>query len=282
MISEIFQETIGRTLGIAVVVLPLLLIVEWANHKYGDKLISFFEKRKRFMPFWAAILAILPGCNVAAAVALLYAKGLVSMGALVAAMLATSDEAIYVFLPSGFNFLPLFGAKILLAILAGFAIDIFSMRLAKKLKIGQFKVGYCCSIHEHIHSFKEMLLHVLKHGVKIIFFIFIVLFGFNYVKDIYGFEAIARNVLVRSELQPFFAGLFGLLPGCGTSVILATLYIQGILTFPGALSGLSVASGDTILVLLANKVSKKELAIIIFAILFFGIAAGYLLQAVMK
>jgi hypothetical protein len=96
MINEVFIETLERTFFIAIVVLPLLLIVEWANHKYGEKLIEFFEKRKRFMPFWASVLAVLPGCNVAAAVALLYTKGLVSMGTLISAMIATSDEAIYV------------------------------------------------------------------------------------------------------------------------------------------------------------------------------------------
>jgi hypothetical protein len=280
MITEIILETLYRTLGIAAVIIPLLLLVEWLNHKYGDNLIHFFEKRKKFMPFWASLLAVLPGCNVAAAIALLYAKGLVSIGTLISAMIATSDEAIYVFIPQKFNFLPLFGAKLFLAILAGFLIDIFGKKVAQKLKIGKFKVGYCCSIHEHVHSTKEMLLHVAKHGVKIIFFIFIVLFGFNFIKDYYGINAIAEGLIGGNNYEPVIAGLFGLIPGCGTSVVLATLYSQGLLSLSGALAGLSVASGDTLLVLLANRVSKKEILIIVSLLLLFGIGAGFLLNLI--
>lgn len=275
MITGILYETLVRTFWIAIVVLPLLLIVEWANHEYGDKLIGFFEKRKKFMPIWAGILAMLPGCNVAAAVALLYAKRLVSMGALIAAMIATSDEAIYAFIPQRFNFLPLFGVKLILAIVTGLLVDLFVQRAAKRNKLEGFKVGYCCSIHEHVHSFRDMLFHVLRHGTKIIFFIFIVLFGFNVIKDIYGFDRLAGSLLLKGSFQPAIAGLLGLIPGCGTSVVLATLYTKGILSFGGAVAGLSVASGDTILVLLANKISKKEIFLIISIVLLAGVSAGY-------
>jgi len=275
MIWDILFETLIRTFWIAIVILPLLLIVEWANHKYGEKLIDFFERRKKFMPLWAALLAVLPGCNVAAAVALLYAKKLVSMGALVAAMIATSDEAIYAFIPQRFNFLPLFGVKLILAIITGFMVDLFVNKVVRKNKGGGFKVGYCCSIHEHVHSFREMVIHVLKHGVKIIFFIFIVLFSFNLVKDIYGFDRIAGSILLGRGLQPAMAAFIGLIPGCGTSVVLATLYTQGILTFGGAVSGLAVASGDTLLVLMSNKVPKKEIYTIVSIVLLVGIMAGY-------
>jgi hypothetical protein len=282
MIMGVFVETFTRVFWISIVVIPLLLLVEWLNHKYGDKLITFFEKRERFMPFWAGLLAMLPGCNVAAAIALLYAKGLVSMGALIAAMIATSDEALYVFIPQKFNFLPLFGAKLILAVLVGFLIDYFTKKISLALKTKGFKVGYCCSIHEHVHNTKEMIIHVLRHGSKIIFFIFIVLFSFNLLKDLYGFEAIANSVLLSKTLQPAIAGLVGLLPGCGTSVVIATLYTQGILSFGGALAGLAVASGDTLLVLLANKVPRRELLYIVAIVLSSGVLTGYAINGLLQ
>jgi hypothetical protein len=282
MIISVLQETFIRVFWISIVIIPLLLLVEWLNHKYGDKLIVFFEKRERFMPFWAGLLAMLPGCNVAAAVALLYAKGLVSMGALIAAMIATSDEALYVFIPQKFNFLPLFGAKLVLAILLGFLVDIFSKKIRAAKNTESFKVGYCCSIHEHVHDTKDMIIHVLKHGTKIILFIFVVLFSFNLLKDLYGFEAIASSVLLSKNLQPAIAGLVGLLPGCGTSVVIATLYTQGILSFGGALAGLAVASGDTLLVLLANKVPKRELLYLVAIVLLTGVLTGYAINGLLQ
>lgn len=281
--SEPLREALVRVFGIGIVVVPLLVLVEYFNHRYGNRLLEFFEKRRRAMPFWATVLGMLPGCNIAAATAVLYAKKYVSMGALIAAMIATSDEAIYVFIPQKFNFLPLFGAKFLLAIAVGFAVDLITHRVCRGkhtpgVMLGDSKIGACCSIHEHKESFKGKIEHALRHGVKIILFVFIVLFGFNLIKDIYGLDTIASSVLATGKFQPALAGFFGLIPGCGTSVVLATLYTQKILTFAGALAGLSVASGDTLVVLLANKTSKKEITKIIAIVFGVSIVAAYLVQ----
>lgn len=274
MIYEVLIETVKRVAMIAAVIFPVLFLVEFLNHKYGERLVDFFEKRKRFLPFWAAVFSLLPGCNAAAVVAVLYVKRLVSMGALVAAMLATSDEAIYVFLPSKFNFLPLFLAKLLLAVIVGFAVDLI-INFSEKKGITNLNVGYCCSIHEHHHDIWGMLKHTLEHGVRIILFIFIVLLSFNLIKDFYGFDQTAAMVLRTGRLQPLLAGLFGLIPGCGTSVVLATLYTQKILSFGGALAGLSAASGDTLLVLVSNKISKKEILTLLGIVFFASVVGGY-------
>jgi len=230
------------------------------------------------MPFWAALLSLLPGCNVAAAIATLFTRGFVSLGSLVAAMIATSDEAIYVFIPERFNFLPLFGAKLVLAILVGFLTD-FTIKSVRAYRGStETKIGYCCSIHEHEDGIQGMLMHTLKHALKIIFFVFAVLLVFNFLKDTYGFESLAKLIISTSQYQPLAAGLLGLVPGCGTSVVIATLHTQGILGFGGALAGLSVASGDTLIILFANKVSKEKIAQIIAIVLGFGVFAGYFAQ----
>jgi len=275
MFWEVLTETASRVIGIAAVILPVLFIVEYLNHQYGTKLIKFFESRQKYLPFWAALLAMLPGCNAAAAVAVLYAKGLVSVGALVAAMIATSDEAIYVFLPARFNFFPLFLAKFVLAIIAGFLIDLFIKYRIKK-GVANPKIGYCCSIHEHHHDVKGMIKHTFEHGLKIIFYIFIVLFIFNFSKDYFGFDKFSESVLATGQFQPLLASFFGLIPGCGTSVVLASLYVGGILSFGGSLAGLAAASGDTILVLASNKIPKKDIFIILSLVFLFSLVAGYI------
>lgn len=273
-------EALDRTFWIAIIVIPVLFLVEYFNHEYGEKLLAFFEKRKKLMPFWAALFSMLPGCNVAAAIAILFARGFVSMGSLAAAMIATSDEAVYVFIPERFNFLPLFGVKLILAILVGFLID-FTIKSARAYRgITEQKIGYCCSIHDHKSGLRGMFTHTLRHGLKIIFFIFTVLLAFNFFKDTYGFEAVAESIISTNDYQPLMAGFLGLIPGCGTSVVLATLYTQGILGFGGTLAGLSVASGDTLIVLLANKVSKKEIAKVIAIVLGSSIFAGYISQII--
>lgn len=278
MILEVLIETIKRTAGIAAVIVVLLFLVEYLNHRYGDKMIHWFEKKQKFLPFWTALFALLPGCNAAAATATLYAKGYLSFGALLAAMIATSDEAIYVFIPQKFNFLPLYGAKFALALVAGFGIDLFLKVRAEKN--GKVDLEYCCSIHshEHSHNLFGMLKHTAKHAGKIVFFIFIVLFLFNLAKDTAGFDNFASSAIAGSAFQPLFAGLFGLIPGCGTSVVLATLYTQGILSFAGAVAGLSAASGDTLLVLLANKVERRSIFVTLSIVLVVSIMGGYLVN----
>jgi len=274
---DAFLETLTRVRYIAFVVIALLFIVEWSNHQYGDRLLFFFEKRKKFIPFWSALLALLPGCNVAAAVALLYAKKIVSAGTLIAAMIATSDEAIYVFIPAGFNFLPLYIAKFSLAVTTGILVDLFSKRVVAAFKFEIFQVDYCCSVHNHIHDMRGMAKHVLIHGAKITGLVFVVLLAFNVIKDFYRFEAISKAILSTGIFQPFLAGIFGLVPGCGTSVVVATLFTQGLISFYAAFSGLSIAAGDAVLVLFANKVPAREIIVILALIFMVVVSASYLL-----
>lgn len=276
MLEEVFVETLQRTAGLAIVIVTLLLVVEYLNHKFGDKILHFLKKRSTFLSFWAALFALLPGCNAAAATSVLYSRGYLTIGPLVAAMIATSDEAIYVFIPERFNFLPLYIAKFTIAIITGYGVDLFLKKSAQKR--GETEVEYCCSIHshEHAHDFPGMIKHTLRHAVKIILIIFTVLFLFNFAKDSAGFDDIASGVIGSSQVQPLLAGLFGLIPGCGTSVVLATLYTQGILTFGAAVAGLSAASGDTLLVLLANKVERKNVLVIMGIVLGASLIGGYL------
>lgn len=276
--QPVLIETLTKTFQIAVIVIPLLFLVEYFNHHYGDRLVTFFETRKKHMPLWAALLAMLPGCNAAVAIGLLYLKGFISMGALVTAMIATSDEAIYVFIPERFNFLPLFVAKFLLAIIAGYLVDFVTSKRKTKLTDDATEPEFCCHVHEHTHSTREMFIHSLRHSLKIVFFVFAALFTFNYLKDLYGFEALSRSFLVNNNFSPIFAGIIGLIPGCGTSVVLATLYTQGVLSFGAALAGLSVASGDVILVLLGSKMGFRKIARILIYVFLVSVLAGYIVR----
>jgi hypothetical protein len=277
ILSTVFLETLSRVFTIALVVMVLLFAVEWSNHHYGDRLISFFERRKKCIPFWSALLALLPGCNVAAAVALLYAKGLVSSGALIAAMIATSDEAIYVFIPAGFNFIPLYIAKFCLAVATGTLVDLSSKRVVAVFKFQLFQVDYCCSIHSHVHDLRGMAKHVFIHGAKITGLVFVILLAFNFIKDFYRFEAISKTIASTGMFQPLLAGIVGLVPGCGTSVVVATLFTQGLISFYAAFSGLSIAAGDAVLVLLANKVPTREVILILSFIFMVVVSVAYLL-----
>ncbi len=163
-----------------------------------------------------------------------------------------------------------------MAILAGFLADYVTGRRKVKLDPDGHDPEFCCQTHEHGTTSRGMLLHSLKHSLKIVFFVFIVLFGFNYLKDAYGFETISRELLLRSDYAPLVAAFIGLIPGCGTSVVLATLYSQGLIGISAAFAGLSVASGDVILVLLGSKMARGKILRLMTYVLIVSALAGYL------
>jgi len=279
MNTGFLTETIISTLRIAVIIIPLLFLFDWLNHRYGEEIESIIKRSKYFMPLAGAVFGLLPGCNVAVITAMFYSQRVASLGTLIAALIATSDEALYVFIPMGFNFIPLLIAKFILAIIAGYSIDfVFRPNLQNKLQVSKIDIDFCCAEHPHGKKIPQMLKHALKHGSRIVVVVFIVLLLLNFIQDTVSISTYARYFTSYSYLQPFVASLIGLIPGCGTSVGIATLYMKDVITFGAAVAGLATASGEALIVLYGHGTSKKnifKIAAILFA---FSVIWGTLIQ----
>lgn len=274
-------ETIKTTTRIAFIIIPLLFAFDFINHHYGDRIEVIIKRSRRFMPFLGAVFGLLPGCNVAVITAVFYTQGAVTLGTLIAAMIATSDEALYVFIPLGFNFGPILVAKFVIAFTAGYLTDyIFKKRYIKKQKIVAKEVDFCCAEHPHNHTLSKMLLHALRHGIRIILIVFVFLLFLNFTQDQIKFETFSSILGGLGPIQPLLLGLVGLIPGCGTSVGIATLYAKGFITFGAAVAGLSTASGETLIVLFGQGIPKKEVLRIIFLLLIFGVLSGLFIQII--
>ena len=86
----------------------------------------------------------------------------------------------------------------------------------------------------------------------------------------------AKLLLSGTLWQPLIAALVGLIPGCGTSVLLTTLFLNGTLSFGAAIAGLSTGAGFGYLILLQAQGRK---ATPIFACTYLAAAvSGILLQ----
>jgi hypothetical protein len=279
MDPEFIYESLITTARIAVIIIPLLFIFDFLNHRYGDRIESTIKKSRHFMPLLGAIFGLLPGCNVAVITAVFYAQGAASMGTLVAAMIATSDEALYVFIPLGFNFIPILVAKLFLAIVAGYTTDlIIKRRQGIKQANPAEEIDFCCAEHPHDNTPKKMLVHALRHGIRIITIVFFVLLALNFIQDQIKFETLSPIFDFLKPIQPLLLGLIGLIPGCGTSVGIATLYAKEIITFGAVVAGLSTASGEAIIVLLGQGVPRKTVGKIVIILLGFSVIFGFLLQ----
>ncbi len=129
-----FLELVRHALMITGFVFLMMLLIEYINVLTKGKWQSILKTSRWGNYFLAALLGIMPGCLGAFAVVSLYAHRFVSLGALVAAMIATSGDEAFVMLsmfPSKAAILFLF--LFIIAILAGYLTDLFFKRQDKLL-----------------------------------------------------------------------------------------------------------------------------------------------------
>ncbi|MEV7429349.1 MULTISPECIES: putative manganese transporter [unclassified Nocardioides] len=101
--TDLTTELLLRPLADAfmeVGVFVALLVVPfgWARHRWGHRLDDALERHRRLGPLVAALLTVPPGCGGAIIVMSVYARGAVSYGAAVSALVATMGDASWVLL----------------------------------------------------------------------------------------------------------------------------------------------------------------------------------------
>lgn len=275
-------EAFWTSLRVGAIILPVFLIVDYLNHKYGHKIQHVLEKSRGWTPLIAAVFGLLPGCNVAVVTAILFTEGIVSLGTLVAVIIAVSDEALYVFIPLGFRaFIPILISKLALAIFAGYLVDFLPKMRITKTKIEK-EIEFCCAQHPHHDGAKGEITHAIKHSFRVVYIVFITLAVFNFVQDTYGLAFFTAFFGDFAWLEPIVAAFVGLIPGCGTSIAIATLYVGKVITFGAAVAGLSTAAGEVFVVLAARGVKTKQLVQIATILVVISATAGILLDLFIK
>lgn len=147
--------------------------------------------------------------------------------------------------------------------------------------------GSCCTHehhehdhgHDHDHGWKGIAKSALVHTAQVTLFIFVITLVLNGVLETVGEDALAAFVGSNSVLAVFASALVGLVPNCAASVVIAQLYVEGVLGAGAMLSGLLVSAGIGLLVLVrTNRRAKENLAIV--AILYVtGVAWGLAVNA---
>ena len=75
-------------------------------------------------------------------------------------------------------------------------------------------------------------------------------------------------------VQPFLAGLIGLVPNCVASVLITQLFVGGQLSFAGAVAGLCTSAGVGLAVLFRVNKSLKQNLFIVALLYAVGVCAG--------
>lgn len=281
-------DVILDTLIDSVKLLPFLfityLIMEFIEHKTGDKAKNIIKKSGKFGPLFGGILGIFPQCGFSAAAASLYAGKVITLGTLIAIFLSTSDEMLPVLISEAApitTILQILAIKLVIGIIIGFLVDLIGQVIAKRKQEKKEEVveeiGHICE-HEHCHCEEGILKSSIKHTINIFIFIIIISFIINTIIYFIGEENLSNLILNMPIVGPIIAGLVGLIPNCAGSVILTQLYLEQVISFGSMIGGLLVGSGIGILVLFrVNKDLKDNLKILglLYAI---GVVCGIIID----
>ncbi len=132
------KEIIIDALIDSALMIPFLLAIyigiEYLEIRFGGKIRDKVQRVGKAGPALGSVFGVVPQCGFSVISAALYSKRLITMGTLLAVYLSTSDEAIPVILAQPEKIgvlLPLLAAKICIALIGGYSVDLVLSRSGK-------------------------------------------------------------------------------------------------------------------------------------------------------
>lgn len=305
--GHVLEHSVEDTLYIIPFLFITYLVMEWLEHKTGNRAEAAIQRAGAAGPIVGALVGVVPQCGFSAAAATLYAGRVITLGTLFAVFLSTSDEMLPIFLAEQVSpdvIFKILGAKIVIGMIMGFIVDA-ALRVARrdrdKLRIHELcEQDHCnCSgdcqackenpelvyeaehddEHEHDHAHASILKSALKHTIQVTVFIFIITIVLNGVLEVVGEDVLAEFLGANTALSVFGTALVGLIPNCAASVVIAQLYVEGALGAGAMLAGLLVSAGVGLLVLFRTNRRIKQNLIILAVLYATGVAWGLIINA---
>ena len=258
----------------------IYLVLEAVEH---SKRVQAWNKKiteGKFAPLIAGGVGLIPECGFSVMSAGLYSKGVIALGTLFTVFLVTSDEGLPVLLASPQTakvVLPVMAIKFVYGVGVGFLLNyVFRHRARARLEQDEEH-----EFHEHHcieqSNVKVYLLNPLLRALKILAFIFVVSFVMELITDWIGEDRLIAFLGQREFLQLFVAPVVGMIPGCGSSIVIATAYQDGILSFAAMVAGLAVNSGIGLMVLFRQNKNLKENLFILLTLYALSVVLGMIL-----
>jgi hypothetical protein len=246
----------------------------------GSKAQEAIRDAGKVGPLWGGILGAFPQCGFSAAASNFYVGRMITLGTLISIYLSTSDEMLPIFISEHVaisTIVKILGAKVLIGMVTGFAVELFFGWLARKNKKPvdfNLEAHFCgCSCGSGV--FVSAVIHTLKVFV----FIFIVSFAINYIIGIIGEEALYLLFSDVPVLGELIASLVGLIPNCAASVVVTQLYLDGIIGSGPMMSGLLASAGIGLLVLFKENHNFKENISIVAILYTVSVIWGVIIEA---
>jgi len=263
-----------ESLIIVALVFVMMVVVDYINVATKGRLKGLLKGGHWRQYTVSTLLGATPGCAGAFMTVSLYVHGLISLGAIVGAMIATTgDEA--------FVMLSLFPREALMLFGLLFVMGFFFSWLTDKLA-SYFKFKPCqeCPLYE-FHPKERSLKHYLtkhiwshiikRHLIRVFLWTFGVLLALEVASNYWNLEGFIKTHLVWVLL---ISGLVGVLPESGPHLIFVMMFARGVIPFSVLFTSSFVQDGHGILPLLSYTV--KDSIIIKLFNLAFGLLVGFI------
>ena len=314
--GEVFLDAFIDTLKVLAVLLPINFLITFLEPRLAGKI----KLKGKFAPLVGVSVGLFPQCGFSVVATDLYQKKHITVGTLLGVYLATSDEALPVFLADiqgALHILPILAIKFVIGLIVGYTSDaIFTKNKKEVLEHAEhceheeeIHLG-CCghSIeheeeddgHNHEHcdepcgdeietakknkklKIKQYLLHPLEHSAKIWVYIFVINIIFGIIIYYVGEERLTEFLSANKYIAPLFAVVVGAIPNCASSVVISNLYLLGGLGFGATVGGLLMNAGLGFAVLFRNKSKTKENIAIFAAMFAISLVCAYIISTICK
>lgn len=279
MLAETYQVIFNsflETLKIIAMVTLLMMVIEFLEVKYKDKIREIITARPINQYVISSLLGAIPGCMDAFFIVSLYVHGVVGFGALTAVMLSTAGDEAYIMLtmiPS--SALIIFALCAIVGVAGGFLTD----KIVKRVNL---KTCQPCEIEIHEekpfsakHFFKEHFFrHIIKkHLPKLFLWIFFTLLAVGILRQYFDLEGLFSSC--PRWLFIILAAVIGIIPESGPHLIFVTLFSEGLIPFSVLFVNTLSQDGHGLLPLLSYSV-KDTIYVQIFTT-FFALIVGIIL-----
>lgn len=275
-LDEVLLHGLIDTLKLVPFLFLTYLLMEFIEHKASDKAAAFMRRAGKFGPAVGGALGVVPQCGFSAAAANLYTGRVITLGTLIAVFLSTSDEMVPILVAGSFDIgdvLLILLYKAAIGALVGFGVDA-ALRLAHREE-REINIDELCE-RDECHCERGIFYSAAHHTLTISLFVLIVTVAINAAVFFIGEDALGAVINSVPVVGNVLAAIVGLIPNCAASVLLTTLYADGIITVGTMLSGLLSGAGVGLLVLFRVNKHLRENIIITALLIAVGVAFGLL------
>ncbi len=278
---EIIQDTLIDALKLLPFLFITYLIMEYIEHKMGEKSKNIIKKSGKLGPIFGSILGIFPQCGFSVSATNLYAGRVITLGTLISVYLSTSDEMLPIFISEAVSpiiILKILGIKLIIGMIAGIVIDLIANLFNKDKIEKNNEIDHMCE-EEHCHCNENGIFRsAISHTLNILLFIILITFLINIVVYFVGEERIASLILNKPFIGPIISSLVGLIPNCASSVLITNMYLENVISLGSMISGLLTGAGVGLAVLFKSNNKIKENIVIITLLYLIGVISGIVIE----